>query len=122
MSNTAGFMPSSWLNVVCRGGSRCVLKCARLALGVMCSPLWDKGVRIGESWTVLFAPRFRGGVLGRAGGVDGRGWVVVVIVDADSGTRAGRGGGSCWLTGLFLCFVRRSRVGESGIRGSGRDF
>lgn len=85
----------------------------------MWRPLWDRGVRIGESWTLLVAPRLRGGVLGRGGGVDGRGWVVVVV---GSGTSAGVGGGSWWPAGFFLDLVRRSRVGDTGMGGRARDF
>ena len=72
---------------------------------------------MGESWTALVAPRLRGGVVGRGGGVDGRAWVVA---DTGSGTRAGRGGG--WLVGFFLGLARRSRVGDTGIGGRARDF
>jgi hypothetical protein len=53
------------------GGSRCVLKCARLAFGDICRPICESGVRCGERPRLSMSENPKLEVEPRGGGVDG---------------------------------------------------
>ena len=78
----------------------------------MWSPRWDIGVRCGESCIRLpDVVRLRGGVHGRAGGVEGRGKSAVSAVGYMSMGLGDR------TRSLPFAAIRRAVVGDSGASG-----